>query len=105
MAQRPSLLDEGDFAAIGSGKKSRGGGGGGNVDKSKMIKIGVLVGVTALAALVYAWPYIRPESPPVGSDGKPIVHEETEEDRQEFERQKKRMELEVEQGRAVIGGA
>jgi len=105
MSQRPSLLDEGDFAAIGSGKKSRSGGGGGEMDKSKMIKIGVLVGVAALAALVYAWPHIRPEPTPVGSDGKPIVHEETEEDRQEFQRQKERMELEVEQGRAVIGGA
>lgn len=105
MSQRPSLLDDGDFAAIGSGKKVRGGRGGGDMDTSKMIKIGVLVAVVALAAVVYGWRYIVPESPPVGRDGQPIVHEETEEDREEFERQKKRIELEVEQGRAVIGGA
>jgi flagellar basal body-associated protein FliL len=106
MSQRPSLLDDSDFSAIGTGKKGRGGGGGGGgADKSKMIKIGVLVGVFALAALVYAWPYIRPEKPPTGKDGKPIIHQETEEDRQEFQRQQERMQLEVEQGRAVIGGA
>jgi len=104
MSQRPSLLDDADFSAIGTGKKG-GGGGGGGADKSKLIKIGVLVAVLALAGLVWAWPYLRPDKPPVGSDGKPIIHVETEEDRQEFERQKRQLELEVEQGRAVIGGA
>jgi hypothetical protein len=104
MSQRPSLLDDADFSAIGTGKKAGGGGGGGS-DKSKMIKIGVLVGVLALAGIVWGWRYIVPEKPPVGRDGKPIIHVETEEDRQEFERQQQQIQLEVEQGRAVIGGA
>ena len=102
MSQRPSLLDDSDFSAIGTGKKI---GGGGGADKSKMIKIGVLIGVLALVGLVYGWRYIVPEKPPVGSDGKPIIHVETEQDREEFRRQQERIELEVEQGRAVIGGA
>lgn len=107
MSQRPSLLDDSDFSAIGSDKKSgRGGGGGSNIDTAKMAKIGVLVLIVALTALVYGWSYIAPERTPVGSDGKPIVRQEpTPEEEAEFERQQKRMELEVEQGRAVIGGA
>ena len=102
MSQRPSLLDEGDFAAIGT-KKSSGGGGGG--DKSKIIKFAVLAGVLAIAGLVWAWPYLRP--PPVvrDDDGNPIVHEETEEDRQEFERQQRQIQMDVESGKAEIGGA
>jgi hypothetical protein len=102
MSQRPSLLDEGDFSQIGT-KKSGGGGGGG--DKSMYVKIGVLVGVVAIAGLVWAWPMLRP--PPVARDsqGNPIVHEETEEDRQEFERQQKQIQMDVESGKATIGGA
>lgn len=107
MSQRPSLLDDSDFSSIGTGKKSGGGGGGGSgPDKAKMVKIGILVLVVALTALVYGWQYIAPEPTPVGSDGKPIVRQEpTPEEEAEFKRQQERMELEVEQGRAVIGGA
>lgn len=104
MSQRPSLLDDSDFSSIGTGKKGRGGGGGG-ADKSKLIKIGVLVGVLALAALVWARPWNWGPQVVKDKDGNPIVHQETEEDRQEFERQQRQIELEVEQGRAVIGGA
>ncbi|MFG0283019.1 MAG: hypothetical protein ACF8R7_01230 [Phycisphaerales bacterium JB039] len=103
MSQRPSLLDEGDFASIGT-KKGQGGGGGGG-DKSKIIKIAVLVGVLAIAGLVWAWPHLRPAPVVRDSKGNPIVHEETEEDRQEFERQQRQIQMDVESGKASIGGA
>ncbi len=105
MSQRPSLLDEGDFGAIGTKQKSSGGGGPG-MDKSKMIKIGVLVGVMALAALVWAWPkWLAPEPVVREKEGNIVKHETTPEELEEFERQQRQIQLDVESGKAVIGGA
>ena len=105
MAQRPSLLDDSDFSSIGTGKKGRGGGGGGGADKSKLIKIGVLVGVVAVAGLVWLQPWSWGEPVVRNRKGEIVKHEETPEDREEFERQQRQIELDVQGGKATIGGA
>ncbi len=102
MGNQPSLLDEGDFAAIGGGRKSSGPMGPGR-DNAKMMKIVAVVVLFALAGLAGTYSIWKPEGPVKNSRGETVqAREVTPEDEEAILRQEREQKLLLEQG-ATIG--
>jgi hypothetical protein len=98
MTQRPSLLDDGDLGAIGTGGAGRRPT---RRDSAGRFKLLALVGTIGLAALVWLRPWHW-----AGGDARPMQSVvETEAQREEFRRQQQQIQLGLEQGVISTNGA
>ncbi len=93
-----SLLDDARYESIGRGKHARSSGGGG-VSGDKL-KLGVAIGLLAIAALLFAWYYEM--IPGLSSRPKPQVI--TEAEKQQFEAEQKQMQEKIDRGEIIVGG-
>lgn len=93
-----SLLDDARYESIGRGKHARSAGGGGaGGDK---VKLGVAIGLLAVAALLFAWYYEL--IPGLSSKPKPVAVSPAEQ--AAFEEEQKKLDEKVKRGEVIIGG-
>lgn len=102
--QRQSLLDGEDFSSIGGkgGGKSSGGGGGSSLDKGKMIKLLVALGLFVAAGGIFAAQMFGGgnefKTEPVSAEKQREREEQSQKDQEELERLERT-------GEATVGGA